>query len=109
MVAQCRRQPTFRSVMLNLVNPHTGDARLSEAECYGGLRRYVDDPAADERPSTNDPDDHAAAVIEIDDTDLRSDPIGRLRCAATGPVKRGIRSRGLRLTAVPRQPIFPIT
>ena len=66
-------------MMLNLVNPHTGDARLSEAECYGGLRRYIDDSATDERPSTNDPDDHAAAVIEIDDTDLRSDRQAAMR------------------------------
>ena len=67
------------SVMLNLFNPHMGDARLPEAERHGGLGRNVNDSAADKRPAANDCDDRAAAVIEVDDPHLRSNRQAAMR------------------------------
>jgi hypothetical protein len=58
-------------ITLNLINPHVGDARLPESKRYGGLRRNVDHSATDERPSANDCDHHATAVVEVDDSNLR--------------------------------------
>src|SRR5271166_3322067 len=65
------QQLDLSPVTLNLINPHVGDAGLPESERYGGLRRNVNRSATDERPPANDRDDHAAAVIEVDDADLR--------------------------------------
>ena len=56
---------------LNLINAHVGDARLPKSERYGGLRRNVDHSATDERSPANDRDHHAAAVVEVNDPDLR--------------------------------------
>ncbi len=56
---------------LNLINAHVGDTRLPESERYGGLRRNVDHSATDERPPANDRDHYAAAIIEVDDADMR--------------------------------------
>ena len=68
-----RRQCYHRtgSSLLNLINPHVGDARLSESKRHRGLRRNVDHSATDARAPANDRDDDAKAVVEVDDTDLR--------------------------------------
>jgi len=73
-------------VTLNLINPHVGDARLPESERYGGLRRNVDHSTTDERCSANDRHDELRPLSRL--TTRTCDPIGRLRCAATNPVKR---------------------
>jgi hypothetical protein len=58
--------------MLNLINPHMCNARLPKAERCGGLSRNVDDSTSDKRASANDRNDHATAVIEVEDPHPRS-------------------------------------
>jgi hypothetical protein len=58
--------------ILILINPHMRNARLPKAERYGGLSRKVDDSTTDKRTSANDRDDHAPAVIEVEDPHPRS-------------------------------------
>jgi hypothetical protein len=71
---------------LNLINAHVGDARLPESKRYGGLRRNVDHSATDRRSR---PTIVTTTLWPLSRLTTRTcDPIGRLRCAATSPVKR---------------------
>ena len=58
--------------ILILINPHMCQTRLPKAELVSGFHRNVDDSATDKRTSANDRDNHATAVIEVEDPHPRS-------------------------------------
>ena len=69
----------MRSLGRDGINPHIRQSRFSEAERLRGLNRNVNDPASYERAPVNDPHDRAAAVVQIEDPDLRSHRQGAMR------------------------------
>src|ERR1700722_7910100 len=61
------------------LDPHMREARLAKAERARRGGRDVDDPPADERPSVDDFQDGAAAIVEIDHLHPRSHGKGFVR------------------------------